>query len=289
MQHTNEHYLPRFLIRGFASVISGDEAKAWWFRKGMEPLETNIKNIAAEKDFHSSLTGSSADDSIKPLEGHFGWYVDWLRRQTNQSRLEDAIVPELVANLTVRTKTFREQMTGWSTVAIRDAISRLRDPECSNEFVSKVLFEPSYRLLNQFGDKLAAKVSPEYADQVIEHLVSNPNFLRSPVGSLFANIYLERLERSLENDFPQAAKESHVHVLSEAPVPETVIDALAHLHWYLVIRNRGTFILGDVGPVFRIEKRDEAKSAPIGVYEYDAAFLPISDSHLLAGLEEGAE
>jgi hypothetical protein len=97
---------------------------------------------------------------------------------------------------------------------------------------------------------------------------------------------LEKVEKGLEFDFPQAAKESHVHALSEAPVPETVIEALTHLHWYLVIGNRGTFILGDIGPVFKIQKRDEAKSAPIGVHEYDAAFLPISDSHLLAGLEE---
>jgi hypothetical protein len=98
---------------------------------------------------------------------------------------------------------------------------------------------------------------------------------------------LDNVENAFKTDFPRAAKESHVHALWEAPVPETVIAALAHLHWHLVIRNPGSFILGDVGPVYKIENSVRAKSAPVGVYEYDAAFLPISDSHLIAGLEDG--
>jgi hypothetical protein len=288
MQRTNEHYLPRFLMRGFASLIGGDDVKTWWFRQGMKPEETNIKNIAAEKDFHSSLSGSSADDSIKPLEDHFGWYVDSLRRQTNQSRLDDAIVPELIANLTGRTKAFREEMTRSMTMAMRDIIARFRDPECLNKFASKVLGEPSYGVLNALASKLAVKFSPEYAEALIKQLLSDPNFLRSPIGSLLTKIHLEKVEKGLESDFPQAARESHVYALSRAPVPESVIEAIAHLHWHLVICNRGSFILGDVGPVFKIENRDEAKSAPIGVCDYDAAFLPISDSHLLVGLQDVA-
>jgi hypothetical protein len=111
--------------------------------------------------------------------------------------------------------------------------------------------------------------------------------MRSPLGTLLSKMHLGKVENVFESDFPQAAKESHVHALSQVPVPETVIAALAHLHWHLVIRNRGSFILGDVGPVFKIENSIAAKSAPIGVYDYDAAFLPISDSHLIAGLEDG--
>src|SRR6266516_2029286 len=120
MQRTNEHYLPRFLMKGFASLISGDDVRAWWFRQGVKPQEINIKNIAAEKDFHSSLSGSSADSRIKPLEDRFGWYIDSLRRQTNQSRLNDAIVPELIANLSVRTKSFREGLTRSMAMAMRE-------------------------------------------------------------------------------------------------------------------------------------------------------------------------
>ena len=286
MQRTNEHYLPRFLMRGFASHIRGEEVKTWWFREGIDPKETNIRNIAAEKDFHSSDSGCSADDSIKPLEDQFGWYLDSLRQQKTECRLDDAVVPELVGNLTVRTKAFREGLTRSTAIAMREVIARLRDTEQLNKIVSVRLGDPSGRLLKPLASKLADKFSPEYADTFIEQLPDMIAFMRSPLGSLLSKIQLEKVEKAFESDFPRAAKESHVHALSQAPVPETVIAALAHLHWHLVIHNPGSFILGDVGPVFKIENSIRSKSAPVGVYDYDAAFLPISDSHLIAGLED---
>src|ERR1700745_2960296 len=118
MARTNEHYLPQFLMRRFASLVKRNEAKTWWFRKDSKPHETNIRNIAAEKDFHASSTGISADDSVKPLEDRFAWYQGSLRRQRRESLLEDAIIPELVANLTVRTKAFRDGMTGLMMAAM---------------------------------------------------------------------------------------------------------------------------------------------------------------------------
>src|SRR5262249_32848633 len=106
----------------------------------------------------------------------------------------------------------------------------------------------------------------------------------SPIGSAFSKWQLERVERAFESDFSKVAKESHVGALLTAPVPEKVIASIAHLEWTLIIRPPGSFILGDLGPTFKIENLNRAKSAPIGIYEYDAAFLTISDSHLLAGV-----
>ena len=281
MQRTNEHHLPQFLMKGFASRVRGDSVNTLWFRKGSQPLECNIKNIATEKDFHSSVTGSSADDTIKPLEDQFGWYVDALRQQPKDCQLDDPVVPELIANLSVRTKAFRQEMVRTVVMAMREVIARLHDPECMNTFASKILREPSYRIFRQL-----AKYSPDYADALIEQVANNPDFFRSPIVSLLAKTRLDKVERSFETEFVQAAKESHVHALSRDPVPTTIIEALAHLHWHIVARGRGTFILGEVGPVFKIENRNAAKAVPIGLFQYDAAFLPISDTHLLAGFED---
>jgi hypothetical protein len=172
MQRTNEHYLPRFLMRGFASHIRGKKVKTWWFREGIDPKEINIRNIAAEKDFHASGSGCSADESVKPLEDQFAWYLDSLRQQKSECRLDDAVVPELVGNLTVRTKAFREGMTRSVAIVMREVIARLGDTEQLNKIVSVRLGDPSGRLVTPLASKLADKFSPEYADTFIEQFIS---------------------------------------------------------------------------------------------------------------------
>jgi Protein of unknown function (DUF4238) len=281
MQRTNEHYLPRFLLKGFASGTNGDEVKTWWFRNAMEPKEINIKNIAAEKDFHTTSSGSSADDGMKPLENRFAWYVESLRQERHEGHLDDPVIPELVANLTVRTKAFRVGLTHSTAMAMREVFERLRDTHKLNKIASRLLGDPSGRILNALINNL----SPEYADAFVKELSNAIALMHSPLGSALSKWHLERLERAFESDFPKVAKDSHVGALLIAPVPETLIASLAHLQWHLVVRNHGSFILGDVGPIFKIEHSTRAKAAPIGLYEYDAAFLPISDSHLLAGWE----
>jgi hypothetical protein len=285
MQRTNEHYLPRLLLKGFRSRGVGDEVKTWWFRQGKTPLEINIKNIAAEKDFHTSSTGVSADEAIRDLEDRFGPYIQFLRNETRQLSLDDAIVPELCANLSVRTKAFRDEMIRSAKFGIYQTIARLREPERLKNFAAVILGDPNCQVLNALITNLRARFSPERAEAMVAELFNNFDFLSSPLAQLLINAQLEKLEISLETDFLNVAKDSHVAALSETPAPDTVIEALAHLRWHLVIRNRGSFILGDVGPVFKIEGRSEARGAPIGTYQYDAAFLPIADSHLIAGFE----
>jgi hypothetical protein len=111
------------------------------------------------------------------------------------------------------------------------------------------------------------------------------SFMHSPVGSRLSTIALRQIEKNFQIGFPLAAKESHVAALSDAPVPEKVIAAIAHLNWRLVIANPYSFVLTDVGPVYKIRDSLRAKSAPVGTYEYAAVFLPISGSHVLAGLD----
>jgi hypothetical protein len=268
-------------MKGFASAINDDQVKTWWFRRDVEPKEINIKNIAAEKDFHTSSTGLSADDTMKPLESRFAWYLESLRQQQHETVLNDAIIPDLVANLSVRTKAFREELTRSTAAAMREVFARLRSTDELNKIVSHLLGDPSGRILNEMIDNLP----PEAAETFVREVSNTISLMRSPIGSAISKWQLERVEGAFESDFSNAARESHVGALLTAPVAETVIASIAHLEWKLVIRPPGSFILGDVGPTFKVANLSRAKTAPIGIYEYDAAFLPISDTHVLAGVE----
>ncbi|GAC1446583.1 MAG: hypothetical protein NVSMB56_06650 [Pyrinomonadaceae bacterium] len=39
----------RFLLKGFASRVDGDEAFTWVYRKNSKPFEANTKNINVER------------------------------------------------------------------------------------------------------------------------------------------------------------------------------------------------------------------------------------------------
>jgi len=71
----------------------------WWYRRGKTPREINITNVAAEKDFHASRSGSSADDRIKPLENQFADYVDKLRKISAPAALSGKEAASLVVHL----------------------------------------------------------------------------------------------------------------------------------------------------------------------------------------------
>jgi hypothetical protein len=65
MSSTNEHYIPRFLLRGFASSRKHSESYTFLFRHGLEPVETNITKVGGEFDFYTGMANRSADAVLK--------------------------------------------------------------------------------------------------------------------------------------------------------------------------------------------------------------------------------
>ena len=41
----NSHFIPQFLLKGFASREEGDETYVYVFREGARSFETNTKNV----------------------------------------------------------------------------------------------------------------------------------------------------------------------------------------------------------------------------------------------------
>jgi hypothetical protein len=56
MSGERQHFLPRFLLRGFDSRTDGREMYTWVFRREREPFEPNIINVGVSKEFTQSAT-----------------------------------------------------------------------------------------------------------------------------------------------------------------------------------------------------------------------------------------
>jgi Protein of unknown function (DUF4238) len=66
MAGRRQHTIPRFLLKGFASKTAGKEVFLWLYRQDTDAIETNIKNVSAEKDFYGKAGELSVDDQITP-------------------------------------------------------------------------------------------------------------------------------------------------------------------------------------------------------------------------------
>jgi hypothetical protein len=69
MAGKRHHIIPRFLMKGFASRVDGENIFTWVYRKKSNPFEANTKNINIENYFYGKENENAyADDKITLLE-----------------------------------------------------------------------------------------------------------------------------------------------------------------------------------------------------------------------------
>ncbi len=93
-----QHYVPRFLLKNFCT---GKKLKLWAYDKSTrKSFETNIQNIAGERDFYEAKIGAgvlSLEDGLSSMEGKTAAIIDRILAQqsigdlSNDERLQIAV------------------------------------------------------------------------------------------------------------------------------------------------------------------------------------------------------
>jgi hypothetical protein len=126
MAGVRQHILPRFLLKGFASKMDGQEAFTWVCRKGGNVFEANIKNVAVEKHFYTGPGEINVDDEITEIERGFALLLDEFRQEDHGFEVTNPGLPEFVVHLSSRTKHLRDSfidMTGAMTSILSDYLA----------------------------------------------------------------------------------------------------------------------------------------------------------------------
>src|SRR5262249_46358867 len=76
---------------------------------------------------------------------------------------------------------------------------------------------------------------------------------------------------------------AQLRILSESLIPQKQLEAYLSLQWSVIVRDKGTFILGDIGPIISCDERLETVSPLARQKDLKLVLLPISDRHLLIG------
>lgn len=67
MAGIRHHILPKFLLKGFASKVDGQEVFTWVYRKEGKVFEANTLNVSVEKHFYGKTGELNVDDEIRIL------------------------------------------------------------------------------------------------------------------------------------------------------------------------------------------------------------------------------
>jgi len=278
MAGDRQHILPRFLLKGLASRVTGREIFTWVYRKEEKVFEANIKNIGVERNFYGREGELTADAEITNLENEFGILLDKLRAKSDQTEIHDPRVAEFVAHLCVRTRHLRESFLESSEVLLSKIpkhlfnVDNLRalvsnHPELMTLELEKVIAEnlmlgPYSKMLLQMGPTMAIALFDENKsgiEQLAEPLISN-----------------------LKGILPRAVKDGHIKALAKAPIPEPRVEDYRTLAWF-VCESGSPLILGDIGCLFETAGARRFKSLNEKNDEIRNIYLPMMSNRMLVG------
>jgi hypothetical protein len=292
MAGIRHHILPRFLLKGFASKVVGQEVFTWVYRKEGKVFEANIVNVGVEKHFYGKEGELNVDDEITDVERDFAILLDGLRRKDDANEIRDSKIADFVGHLSSRTKHLRDSLidtTGVLTTILTGYLADQnnfrswileyykRHPEVMkkalDDALEKIQLTRHQRLL--LKQRMLMILRPELVVAQMDKDIPQYAFMFSALGPML----LEKL--------PTIAKEGHIKALAKSLIPEPRVEDYRKLNWYLC-KSSEPLILGDVGCLFEVEGKKKFISLSGKEDVLKNIFLPISADTLVVGTVSAA-
>lgn len=281
-----QHYLPQFLLKGFASRTKEKKAWVYCFRRDAVSKEVSVRDIGKETDFHGNPRDSDLETRIAAVESVFGPHVARWREQESLQASDEELVTQFVGHIIVRTKSIREAFTTGAQILLDELLERLDGGEL-NPF-RRPDFEAEMRR-RMIENPLLAKLAKQ-----------KPREFRARAAAALAE--LNRSGKPLEwsqqiakearatVDVKKSMARAHIKSLTENQIPAARVRILQTLVWSIVRTNQNGVVLGDAGAVAR--EIDDTKFRHPLALEFDRLGMlccPIGSRSVLVGRAIGFE
>lgn len=301
MAGNNQHFLPRFMQKGFASnSASRKRVQVWYFEKGKAPEEKNTKQIGEEFSFYGEPGAGSLDDVITKKEDLFAKKIDRIREEQCVPPDDVQYIAEFVYAMALRTVSAREKFTELISSfrprlekvtqadQIRDLLSKGARPD--NPLFRKILTEEIKkqrpganhsqirRLRKLTGKQLATSLRKEAASIGKKEAEGWDSFFK----------YV-RWDKFAEQQGKKAQMDTLTRVHSSPPSEQlTLLKSFTDLKWTVESFPQGSLILGDVA-VIRLSDDSSFDPPILGSGKGNSILLPLSHSLLLIGSKKQKE
>lgn len=290
MAGKRQHYVPRFLQRGFLYNEDIAAERTWLHRHGAIPRPVAIGDIGVEDWFYSrkSVDGSKTlDDEITDFEQEIGPLVAALRNAPPGTTIEPSKASEMLLHLVTRTAHLRQLMTEGMLGMRRELEALFTDPSrlaamlgfdgpVMGDTIMNAIADGARQLApagvpEAFSARLMAGIMRENGERIVAQAINL-------IGPLFVNLL---------NGLEDRIRDTHNQVLATPPETNKRLSALNTFNWH--IEEARDLILPDAVALARTD--DEALVAMLfaDAENIRSVLMPVSESRILIGRNNHAE
>lgn len=275
------HYVPRFLLKRFASRSLGKKSWIWQVPQEGDPVEISTRDAAVARDFYGS-PGSGVEDAFANAETRFAEVLSRIDSgEPPQQHHED--LRELAWTLVARTRAFRQQFAQFFDGLLERALDSVTQPNHGDRLTQELAARVSVA-----WEQHMAKLPPSEQAEVRRRLELvglgddardiSSRLLGSPLARQFREEFLNAAPpRAMERASAKGQIEGLQKTLASSSVPEWFRP-----HRWTIHRADGTLILGD-GCVFARTGAGRISSLVLAREDWEQVYLPVSPSRILVG------
>jgi hypothetical protein len=268
MAGKRQHYLPRFLLKGFNSRKQSQKMMSWVFTKD-KIYETNILNIGLQQYFYGDIN-TDLDSKISDLENIFSKQIDEIRKlnfSANNKNVE--AISKLVYFQLIRTRNIRLTLKNVYHYGINLANNRIKE-----DFSEKAFFKikSMFRNTEQYK-KFSTLISQKKLEDMLEV------YIKTIKESGMIDSYFRELFKKNE----EITNQAHNHMIEGHINGENkgIYNNLLNLHWNRVEFHDNSLVLGDCGCY--IKNSDGIATTWINTKNIEHVLFPISSKELIIG------
>ena len=265
----NSHFIPQFLLKGFASREEGDETYVYVFREGARSFETNTKNVGTQRNFYGDPL---IEGPLAEWEGQFRNLVRRLRGGGCDSN-DKPLIDRFVAQTLVRTRCFRDSVHAIGSAVMergfREFLTPERTPLLLRKLENDIVNGPEVTKLLQC---VPADERP-HMEMLVREMLQHPRLhdvLRNLISTTLPEI-----------DTASSVQSAQRQVLEDDRNLDRRIRDLDKITWSVQIYPPNSFVLGDIGPLVKGDNSPEWGRIFHGMPRL--IWFPLSHSCLLIG------
>ncbi|MCM2364305.1 DUF4238 domain-containing protein [Pseudomonas sp. SR18] len=274
-----QHFIPRFLQKGFRIPSNAKDVRSWMYDRRREARPTNLKAIGMEGHFYAVETEPDLDDKITIAEEKvYAPLIDRLRRcQLDEQDISG--IPDLLAHFEIRSRHVRKNIESAGDACIGYILQRMADPKALSQLLMPHLNLESPAFVQAIGEVANA-------DQVKQLLAQRGDLLTGEFFEPFiqmAAAQIAALGPSNKDVIARAVKQSHIRVMSESVSPEKRADRFRALSYSVETYTPGDLPLGDSIVLFHVKGKRAFSPFLDKEDELVHVVLPLTPSLFLIG------
>lgn len=284
MAGRGQHYIPRFLQRGF--ICNNQEQVYFYSKIKKEVIKTNIGNIGLGRDFYSSPEDTYLDDVITEHENKIiSPLIDVLRSIESDNIVDSSTATTLISHFITRTKYIRDLCSEACKSTLDILESQIATKKAEEEFIKNFVQ----------SDMFKEELKKEFKQQklISDDLLINSlctQMAKNPHEFPIINQAIEAMKavyQKLQNDHLEMIKKSHkkalINLLESSNVKYSQYE---NFIWHLKIYPDDSIILSDnIAMTYNTETKKVYPPFFTNKDDNTQIYMPISHNKLLVGTQ----